>query len=119
MNANVRAELPPSVVTWLDARASAQTWRGVAHDVAWCVGRVLLANDGEGGWNAAFRALLATHPSPGVRAVAAELPTGTRRWAARDVARLVCARFELAGAQALARVLSAFNKKRERVGVLT
>jgi hypothetical protein len=104
--AAVTAELPPAVAAWLvDARASDGTWESVARDLAYLIGVRVLINDGEGGWNSEVRAILARDASPGVRAVVARLPVGSRSWTATDVAREVCAHLDIPGAGGLKRVI--------------
>jgi len=102
----VRAELPADVVTWLTSfGASEDTWMALARDAAVLVGRRLLAGGGDAGWYLDALEVLLHDPSPAVRAIAAELPFGVRRWTARDTARLACEHFGLANADRLARVL--------------
>jgi hypothetical protein len=104
--AAIRAELPEHVVQWLDGYgASDDVWRALARDRAVVVGRRLLVNDGEAGWNTAVLEILLTDSSPAVRLLAAELPVGRRCWTAADASRLVTSHFGLAGADALRRVL--------------
>ncbi len=102
----VAAELPASVVAWLDAYgASEGTWTALARDRAVVIGRRLLSSDGEGGWDGEVRRILLDDASPAVRAIVPLLPVGARRWTARDIARAVCSYLDLAGADALRRVL--------------
>src|SRR5947208_1717621 len=104
----VAASLPPSFVAHLDAYGASEATRlAIARDVATLVGRRVLSGAGEGSWDGEVRRLILDHASPTVRAVVEQLPHGPheRRWSARDVARLVCTHLDLAGADALRRVL--------------
>jgi hypothetical protein len=109
----VRAELPASVVTWLDAHASDGTRESIARDLAYLIGSRLLYNEGEGGFTnaATLRAnlrrapLAGDGPSPGVAAILDRLPLGNRKWSAQQVARAVCDYLGIPGANALQRVI--------------
>ena len=77
------------VADWLAWADEPRLWDQVARALALATGRRLLLNEGEGGWNPAFRQALARSPSPAVSGVAALLPVADppRRWHATDVAQ--------------------------------
>jgi len=95
----VSAEVPYPVAAWLAANASPETWERVARDLAVLVGRRLLLNDGEAGWEAGAFDRLSTDPSPAVRTIAAALGCSGARWTAHRVADAVCEFFGLYSAR--------------------
>src|SRR2546426_5973189 len=95
--ARVLAELPPEVRAALDAADTVATWAGVenplwetvARAVIVRLGRELLQDNGELGWNCPARErFLAAHSSPALHAVGPRLPH--RTLGAYTVARPLC-----------------------------
>src|SRR5258706_9309065 len=85
--AAVVAELTPDHERWLTLHGSPATWEATARDVAVAVGRRLLINSGDCGWDRVTHALLVRDHSPAVSAVALALGTNPvgRRWSAHRV----------------------------------
>lgn len=87
----VRAELPPDVVLWMDGHP-ADLWDAVARAVALDIGRALMVGEkpGEAGVTRDMFDLLVTkHPSPAVRALAAQLGSHRRVWRVEPVVFLI------------------------------
>src|SRR3989442_659744 len=89
------AELPPATRDVLVPLMSAATVEAFARDIATAVGRRLLVNDGECGWNTTMHALLRHDPSPAVRHIAGDLRCGGRKWSADKVTKALRSYFEL------------------------
>ena len=77
--------------------ASDETRQSLARDEAVYIGRILLDDNGAGGWDWDRNARLRAHELPLVRDIAATLPRG-RMWTPHRVAQAVCAALDMHGA---------------------
>ena len=94
----VLAELPLDMQTWMQTHATPDHWEATARAVATSVGHQLLSWYGEAGNTRTLHASLLEHESAAVRAIAAALGCGARRWSMHQVTKGLQAYFELASA---------------------